>query len=153
MWWALRLAKWAELLVSNKPDHGLRTPNEGIIQRNLVFWADVADKICFGRTYKFGIWIWFSAVQGRGFPHQASVVREPDQTLRSPAGEEWPIFSLNICSLQGLHFCKCKCLSLLPVIFLSNSKHLFIKETQWQKISDRHWQAFKYCALSLLFLP
>ena len=31
-------------------NHGLRTPNKGIIQRNLKFWADVADKICFGRT-------------------------------------------------------------------------------------------------------
>ena len=29
------------------PEHGLRTPNEGI---NLKIWADVADKICFGRT-------------------------------------------------------------------------------------------------------
>ena len=35
--------------------HGLRTPNEGINQINLKIWADVADKICFGRTYKFGI--------------------------------------------------------------------------------------------------
>ena len=25
--------------------HGLRTPNEGINQRNLKIWADVADKI------------------------------------------------------------------------------------------------------------
>ena len=25
--------------------HGLRTPNEGINQRNLKFWADVAEKI------------------------------------------------------------------------------------------------------------
>ena len=31
-------------------DHGLRTPNEGINQRNLKIWVDVADKICFGRT-------------------------------------------------------------------------------------------------------
>ena len=30
--------------------HGLRTPNEGINRRNLKIWADVADKICFGRT-------------------------------------------------------------------------------------------------------
>ena len=30
--------------------HGLRTPNEGINQRNLKNWAVVADKICFGRT-------------------------------------------------------------------------------------------------------
>ena len=30
--------------------HGLRTPNEGINQRNLKIWADVADKKCFGRT-------------------------------------------------------------------------------------------------------
>ena len=58
--------------------HGLRTPNEGTNQRNLKFWADVADKICFGRTYKFGIGIWFSAVQWRRFPHRASVVRGYD---------------------------------------------------------------------------
>ena len=31
-------------------NHGLRTPNERINQRNLKFWADVADKKCFGRT-------------------------------------------------------------------------------------------------------
>ena len=30
--------------------HGLRTPNEGINQRNLKIWADAADKICFGHT-------------------------------------------------------------------------------------------------------
>ena len=30
--------------------HGLRTPNEGINQRYLKNWANVADKICFGRT-------------------------------------------------------------------------------------------------------
>ena len=38
-------------------NHGLRTPNEGINQRNLKFWANVADKICFGCIYKFGIGI------------------------------------------------------------------------------------------------
>ena len=37
--------------------HGLRTPNEGINQRYLKNRADVADEICFGRTYKFGIGI------------------------------------------------------------------------------------------------
>ena len=36
-------------------NHGLRTPNEGINQRNLKFWADGADKIRFGRIYIFGI--------------------------------------------------------------------------------------------------
>ena len=36
--------------------HGLRKPNEGINQRNLKFLADVADKICFGSTYKFRDW-------------------------------------------------------------------------------------------------
>ena len=30
--------------------HGLRTPNEGINQRYLKNWADVADKICCRRT-------------------------------------------------------------------------------------------------------
>ena len=30
--------------------HGLRTPNEGINQRNLKIWPNVADKICFGRN-------------------------------------------------------------------------------------------------------
>ena len=29
--------------------HGLRTPNEDVNQRYLKNWADVADKICFGR--------------------------------------------------------------------------------------------------------
>ena len=56
-------------------NHGLRTPNEGINQRNLKFWANVADKICFGRAYKFEIGIWYSAVQWRRFPHRVSVVR------------------------------------------------------------------------------
>ena len=31
-------------------DHGLWTPNEGINQRYLKNWADVADKTCFGCT-------------------------------------------------------------------------------------------------------
>ena len=31
-------------------EHGLRTPNEGINQKNLKIWADVADKTCFGCT-------------------------------------------------------------------------------------------------------
>ena len=31
-------------------NHGLRTPKEGIILKNLKHWADVADKICFGRN-------------------------------------------------------------------------------------------------------
>ena len=30
--------------------HKLWTPNEGINQRNLKIWANVADKICFGRN-------------------------------------------------------------------------------------------------------
>ena len=30
--------------------HGLRTPNEDINQRYLRNWANVADKICFGRA-------------------------------------------------------------------------------------------------------
>ena len=42
---------------------------------NLKFWADVADKICFCSIYKFGIGIWFLAVQWRQFLHRASVVR------------------------------------------------------------------------------
>ena len=38
-------------------EHGLRTANEGINQKNLKSWTDLADKICFSRTYKFGIGI------------------------------------------------------------------------------------------------
>ena len=48
-------AQASSVKASYRKAHGLRTPNEGINQRNLKFWADVADKICFGRTYKFGI--------------------------------------------------------------------------------------------------
>ena len=40
-------ATWEVAYISS---HGLRTPNEGINQRYLKNWADVADKICFGRT-------------------------------------------------------------------------------------------------------
>jgi hypothetical protein len=40
----------ATSLILNCQYHGLRTPNEGINQRYLKNWADVADKICFGRT-------------------------------------------------------------------------------------------------------
>ena len=37
--------------------NGLRTPNEGIHQRNLKIWAAVADKICFG-PLDLKIWEW-----------------------------------------------------------------------------------------------
>ena len=36
---------------------------EGINQRHLKNWIDVADKLCFGRTKKFGSGSEFSAVQ------------------------------------------------------------------------------------------
>ena len=42
----LRYARRAVILCI----HGLRTHNEGINQRNMKIWADVVDKICFGRT-------------------------------------------------------------------------------------------------------
>ena len=64
----------------------LRTSNEGINQRNLKFWADAADKICFSCTWKFGIGIWYLAKQWRQLSHRASVVRawsymEPEKSL------------------------------------------------------------------------
>ena len=59
--------------------HGLRTTNEGINQRYLKNWADVADKICFGRTLNFGIGIEFSAVQWRLWALWASIVRGPNR--------------------------------------------------------------------------
>jgi hypothetical protein len=37
----------------------LRTPNEGINLRYLKNLADVADKIYFGCTYKFGVGVTF----------------------------------------------------------------------------------------------
>ena len=39
--------------------HGLWTPNEGINQRNLKFWADVADKICFFVPKNLGLGLKF----------------------------------------------------------------------------------------------
>ena len=45
--YAYRASKWIN--VDNR-DHRLRTLNEGINQRNLKIWADVADKLCFSRT-------------------------------------------------------------------------------------------------------
>ena len=41
---------WHPKILADQLPHGLRTPNEGINQRNLKIWADVADNICFGRT-------------------------------------------------------------------------------------------------------
>ena len=87
--------------------HRLRTPNEGVNQRNLKFWADVADKICFGHTYKFGIGIWFSAVQWRWFPHRESVVRVLDNRFvtvlsnspkKTPKLDNWLSYSYSIYS-------------------------------------------------------
>ena len=51
----------SDIIKRSKPEnidvmHGLHAPNEDINQRNLKFWADVAEKICLGHTYKFGIW-------------------------------------------------------------------------------------------------
>ena len=40
VFWGLGFGVWGL-----GPKHGLRTPNEGINQRNLKTWADVADKI------------------------------------------------------------------------------------------------------------
>ena len=59
----LECLKHSILCTAHQHYHGLRTPNEGINQRYLKNWADVADKICFGRTKKFGIGIEFSAMQ------------------------------------------------------------------------------------------
>ena len=39
---------WLDLVKNDARDHGLRTPNEGINQRYMKNWTDVADKICFG---------------------------------------------------------------------------------------------------------
>ena len=39
-----------QLALVEDQNHGIRTPNEGINQRNLKIWADVADKIYFGRS-------------------------------------------------------------------------------------------------------
>ena len=35
--------------------HGLQTPSEGINQRNLKLWAEMADKICFDRPKNLGL--------------------------------------------------------------------------------------------------
>ena len=51
-----------EPLVDGLPDE-IWTPNEGIDQRYLNNYDNVADKICFGRAYDFGIGIEFWAVQ------------------------------------------------------------------------------------------
>ena len=64
--------KWLNYVVVNT---NYRHPMKACNKKNLKFWADVADKICFGHTLKLGIGIWFSAMQSRRFPHRASVVR------------------------------------------------------------------------------
>ena len=48
--------------------HGLWTPHEVINQRNLKIWADVADKICFGRTQQLGMGVNFRPCSDGDFP-------------------------------------------------------------------------------------
>jgi hypothetical protein len=45
----LKQPNWSAA-TKNGYTHGVRTPNEGINQRYLKNWADVADEICFGHT-------------------------------------------------------------------------------------------------------
>ena len=95
--------KWAWLIPST---HGLRTHNEGINQRYQKNWADVADKICFSRTYKF------SAVQWLLFLLWASVVCDSDQKCQVDCGISNPgktkivipftkinVLDVNICTI------------------------------------------------------
>ena len=89
-------------------ENGLWTPNEGIHQRYLKNWPNVADKICFGLTIKFKIGIEFSAVQRRLFPLWASVVRAAAHGFTSLISESvsFDIFSwLFLTNYQALcHF-------------------------------------------------
>ena len=61
--------------VSNDCRHGLRTPNEGINQRNLKIWADVADEIGFALYLKIWEWEWI-------FGRAVKAISSPD--VRSP---------------------------------------------------------------------
>ena len=45
---------WKEDIM-NTTSHGLRTPNEGINQRNLKVWADVAEKTPLSVTKDLGL--------------------------------------------------------------------------------------------------
>ena len=56
--------------------HGLRTPNEGINQRNLKIWADLADEICMLWSY-LKIWEWELI-----FGHAVKAISSPG--VRSP---------------------------------------------------------------------
>ena len=66
--------------------HGLRTPNEGINQRYLKNWADVTDKIFFGRTE----WEW---IFGRAVKAISSL------DVRSPCHQ--PIIDWHKCTTAG----------------------------------------------------
>ena len=57
--------------------HGLQTPNEGINQRNLKNWADVADKIMLWPYLKIWDWDW-DLIFGR------AVKRNSSPGVRSP---------------------------------------------------------------------
>ena len=62
-YWYQEIIKTCQVVKLHVWGHRIRTLNQGINQRNLKFWTDVADKICFGHTYKFGIGIEFLAIQ------------------------------------------------------------------------------------------
>ena len=48
--------------------HGLQTPSEGINQRNLKLWAEMADKICFDRPKNLGLGLDFRPCSEGDFP-------------------------------------------------------------------------------------
>ena len=67
--WQLSLVGWLAQCASALP----RTTDTQWRHKIKEIWANVAGKICFGLTQKFGSG--FTAVQWRRFPHRASVVR------------------------------------------------------------------------------
>ena len=79
--------------------HGLKTPNEGTNQRNMKFWASVADKYALVVLKRIGSGSGYSVLQRRQFPHQTSVVSllwvEIVVSSKDRLGEEYLVFSKN----------------------------------------------------------
>ena len=95
-------------------NHGLRTPNEGINQRNLKIWADVSDKICFSRTLKFGTGFEYSALQWSLYPLWAMI---KTIHLGFKAGNVLPISTKLMVSLE---------MRMMLAIYLWSSIYLLI---------------------------
>ena len=103
-------AKYQPFLVDSSLN-GLRTPSEGINQRNLKIRADVADKICFGRKY-LKICDCDKVIYTKYSKHWLYTVAHTIECVCSRMNNSWfnpwfLFYFLSLCSAPYIEWCMC----------------------------------------------